>query len=505
MGKKKKSTKKQRGKRAKKRPGKKARTRTVAVRVRPVRPRLALGEFQLDDKSACPCGSGNSYSECCKPWMDGSLSDAARLLKAGDFASAERQYRAEFVRYLGLVHEHTVPMRQVSPDAAAQIVQIDLDALQECADAIANCLWEEGRQVEILPLFDHLSTTVPLPEYKERVIYLRAAWLYIRFGQRDRAKAELERMGDILATTHSETIELWLDVFDQEPSIAQAIKMCDRILSISDDPARWLQYGAMKSLYLELLGENEAARDAVQEAISRFEATPDSTLDLIGKLMCGRAYFMRWRLGQSEADFRAALRWIEQVPKAEFKPEGRASLLYEIADWHARHGDFRKAIDLLQESLEVAQFDPALIHLAEAYLEDGENDKARAALGRLSFDSIEPGLRLEFLGAEAALALATGDVDIARRVVDRLADLKLRDLYFQRTRDQLRLQVHEFLASPKAVRGRENRALQLLRRMLRCVELKPNFMGIGFDLNRLIGSAAKDKGPRSPSGRGESP
>ena len=163
-----------------------------------------------------------------------------------------------------------------------------------------------------------------------------------------------------------------------------------------------------------------------------------------------------------------------------------------VGEWELRNERPEAAISRLEESMDLKASEVAAIKLAEACIDVGEYDRARVTLEPLALERIPRWLRLEFLAARSALAISTGDVEAARWVAKHLSRLDLRELYFQRTCDSLRLELANYLANAERKPASRSGGRHLLRRFFESIELRPTFMGIGVDLNRLIGLTRTD-------------
>ena len=162
--------------------------------------RAGTAPWLLDSGVTCPCGSRKAYRDCCGSVIarhrDTLNKDALQCLNDEDLTQAESLYRAELVQYLSWIHAHTLPFAEANIPVIHQIVQVDMEALTELADAVAHCLYGLGKARDIPSFLDHVESVVPLKGFEKHAAYLRALWLHIGLRDRRGAVRELEKLGD---------------------------------------------------------------------------------------------------------------------------------------------------------------------------------------------------------------------------------------------------------------------------------------------------------------------
>ena len=66
----------------------------------------------IENEAACPCGSGQSYADCCAPWHQGALPpDAERLMRS--------RYSAYVLNLMEYLVSSTLPAQQAELDVEA--------------------------------------------------------------------------------------------------------------------------------------------------------------------------------------------------------------------------------------------------------------------------------------------------------------------------------------------------------------------------------------------------
>jgi hypothetical protein len=124
-----------------------------------------------------------------------------------------------------------------------------------------------------------------------------------------------------------------------------------------------------------------------------------------------------------------------------------------------------------------------------------ELEKPKHDLVTLRKTSIPEGYRLEFLRSAAGLAVKTGDADEARNLVKELKSLDLDILNFRVQRDELCVELLEFAAEQilkKTTAARRQTIWERIQNLSEFFELKPNFCGLGLNLNKLFDRRKSD-------------
>jgi len=121
--------------------------------------------------------------------------------------------------------------------------------------------------------------------------------------------------------------------------------------------------------------------------------------------------------------------------------------------------------------------------------------KAKDDLAKLRSMEIPEDTKLEFLRSASALAVKACDVDGARNLVKELKALKLEILNFSGQRDKLCVDLLEFVDEQLRKKPSAAKSQSILKRIQIAAayfELKPNFCGLGLNLNKLFERKEKD-------------
>ena len=201
---------------------------------------------------------------------------------------------------------------------------------------------------------------------------------------------------------------------------------------------------------------------------------------------------LKWQIDNDEADFKNACKAYERALLLDITPLGFAEIYWERGKLFSDHEMYNEAVQDLESSLTYSYNYPAVIALIECYCQLDRITDAEASLNGIKDVHLPDEYQLEYLQAKAVLAIKKKDIVIARKITEELKQLKLRELYFQRTRDKLCLNLLMSIEE-----GRASDSLGILKSLgklfrglsstLQYLELKPNIFGLGINVNKILG------------------
>src|SRR5579859_6164803 len=462
--------------------------------------RLGIAPWLLDSGLRCPCGSGKIYRECCKSiiakYRDTLSKYASRCLNDKDIAQAELLYRAQLVQYLEWIHAHTLPSAEAKVPVIRQMVHIDIEALNELAYAVAQCLCALGREKEIQAFLDNVESVVPLEGYEKHAAYLRALWLHVGLNDKGGAVQELQKLGDILDYQRREAWELYLDVAGSNLTEREKITIAEHIVAEADEDEHVrVQYMVIKAIALVQIGEADLARNGLEALLAtiKYQSRIKTYDELSTEWQIAKAWSIYGELYSNFSALGKAEESLLRIPEAMLKPAGKAELHRDMG-WILRNqerycdaaGSFRRS--LVYDDTQVAR-----IHLVHSLALCSEIEEARSLLEKLATETINQNLRLEYFVAQGSLAVASGDTNLATQTVEGLRTVLLDTPFWEAQRNEFIIQMLDFVHRPDATpkSERQRTITKILLSMNEVVELKPNFFGVGMNINKLIEKLAK--------------
>ena len=405
-------------------------------------------------------------------------------------------YKAHLVQYLEWVHAHTLPFAQANIPVIHEIVAVDIEAITEVSDTIAHCLYVLGKEEEILAFLKHVETVVPITGYKKPSAYLCALWLYIGINDREGAIQELEKIGSILDFAKREAWELYLDVAGPDLSERQKITIADHIIAEADDDEKVrVQYTVLKALALIQIGEAEAARQNLEFLVSSLKPPSHihSSDELSTEWQIGKAWSMYGEIYSDSEALREAEKSLRRIPETLLTPVGNAALQRDLG-WVLRgQTQYCDAAAAFRHSLHYEDTQVSRIHLIHSLALCGKLDEAQSVLEGLNSTTVPPELLLEYFGAQGALAVASNNTSLATKTVDGLRRTNSETPFWEAQRNQLIVQMLDFVHRPDRITQgkRQSAIMQIVVFLNEVLELKPNFFGLGLNLNKVIEKMAK--------------
>jgi hypothetical protein len=459
----------------------------------------------LNPDEPCLCGSGRPFGECCSIVLQDTSSDvknvwkrATEPLQKGDFAQAETFYRAHFVEYVVWVRQHTVPVLTVEQQFAKALVITDLDALEVICDRVCMCLARQQMPGAIQAFLQNAEKVVPLPQFRERAVYLRALWKYLAEDDASAARHELAQI-DVARCQHRETLELYIDVFRRILSPREKLELAGRVVELAKanrtlkaerrDKTIVLQYTCVQASSLVLLGEKVRATallKAVTEGIAPFKQ-PRSPEEVDESVHLAHALALRAGLEQNSETGGVAERIIRSIPREQFTSTGKAMLEMDLGRLLMQRGAFGDAAAAFALADALSPDIVSKIKLGHAAALAGKLENANVALSAIDVATLPGGLQLEYMEALADFVMAANDRVRARNVVADLKRLKEDEPYFAEHRNQVIITLQDFISSSSVTAPPPPRGIAgVLSWINQYSELKPNVFGLGINLNAVL-------------------
>jgi hypothetical protein len=375
---------------------------------------------------------------------------------------------------------------------------IDVGALEGLAERVAWVLEKQGKRESIIHTFDNLVETVPLPDLKERMAYLKCLWLSGPLNDEEQAKKILSEWPTHEKIRDFRLLQIWFELRADSLSPLKRIAVVNRIIELSESALEKLQYSTVRTMVTVLIGESEEAKRLHTEALNSFlpsaaEVAEDG--DFYASSMCAGALEIQGMLNHDKIAFERALGFLEKVNPAKLTANGAGKLNYEKGRLNWLKGDSLLAAQCFTESYKCDPMALPLIYRLDAYVRADELEKAKQDLATLRNMSMQEDLKLEFLRSAAGFAVKTADAEAARNLVKELKKLDLDILNFRVQRDELCVELLEFAAEQtekKTTAAKRQTFMDRIREGSEYLHLKPNMFGIGLNLNKFFERKTKE-------------
>jgi hypothetical protein len=213
--------------------------------------------------------------------------------------------------------------------------------------------------------------------------------------------------------------------------------------------------------------------------------------------ICAQAMEVQGMLSKDLMAFERGVGFLDKVSISKLNGKGKSELFYQRGRLSWLKNDWAQAIKDFSDSLNECSNVLSLIYRLDCYVRLDELEKGRSDLAKLRALGVPEEFRLELLRSAAALVVKAGEVEGARSLVEELKGLKLGILNFAAQRDELCVNLLEFAAQevgrkPSAAAKRAS-MLARIQKVASYFELKPNFFGLGLNLNRVFEAKEEKK------------
>jgi hypothetical protein len=376
------------------------------------RPRL----WEPDPLDICFCGGPKRFVECCQSLIDSGEAahtgekEINTLLEKQQYARAEMLARAALAQYVIWVKQHTAIMQNRDKKLYAELIQIDVPALDAHIDLLSRAATANGQEDSTISQLQQIGAIIQIPELALRVS-ARVVEMILRKTGSDAAAEQLRSLGDPEGLHDTLGLMLAADLIDlpfqkQRELLRRAVECATR------DGERWL---AQLKLIHNLMGcvdrprDTDVARKAVAKLIEEIREVGDAQEELAD------ACYSQWQITGDERDFSLARDQAEKFTDTK----GRLRLACILID----HRNFEEAEDVLHDPLSQHELRAQML-IVDARVRAGKPEDALSLFRQIDSERVR-GSGLEYLYAVTCsiLALQRDDPELKALALSTLSDL----------------------------------------------------------------------------------
>lgn len=450
--------------------------------------------FMPAPNSACLCGSGARFQNCCKSRLPGSNIGKKwrRAAEQKRWADTVRHLRADVTQYTLWHLSHTAPAVAAKPELrAGGLMKIDIEALSE---RVGSLMWgysRRGWRDRLPDVLDRLANNIDDTRWHAKIAYHRGIYA-LWCNDRERASREIAALQPI-TPKHDDVdlLQIHLDLHGDNMGMMERLSFFDRIRTVTTSNSDKLQYGGARAFSILLSGDEDGARRAFDELVmlgreleaeKPLSATAETWLC---RALEGAAMFARDAELFAEIDERLT-RQLENTDT--WTAAGRANVLSMLGDSRRYGGAFTEAIKAYREASELSGAPELRTFEAECELRRGNPDEAFRLIRSVSVPNLAPPERADHAFISFYIALARGDRSSLRDARELLKAAKTPQPYFETRRLQYILTIGEALEALDSDKALPDLSpiMAGLKRVSRYVMLQPNWNGIGINGNLII-------------------
>lgn len=454
--------------------------------------------FKPKMSEPCLCGSGKKYRDCCWGHLPGYTGSNAfdEALSDENYGKAIMLTRAEVTQYTIWHKTNTVPVLS-GPTPFNQLLRIDVNAMAELTDRLLWLYYKTGRSDESQTLLDRLDCNIQHKWWHRKIVYFKS-FRFLMSGDLESARVTLNQLGPIPTDDEDiELLQLHIDINGDTISFSEKLSYIDQILELARSEGDKLQYRGSKAIQYFLVGDNAKAESELDSAIvlgrqwqtnAKLIAPERLTLARLMNLL-GSLRQQQPLIEEANEIFSALLRldhWTE---------EGRIAIQMEIADGYRYSDKFDTATEIYRSIL-AAHGDKQLarIHLAQTLYFMKEPQEALTEIRKVAVKYLGKEEFEDFAYDFGMIALVIGTGDLLQEARGHLSRSNPRGPYLRERQMALVLCLSDKQTTPAATEEvRKPDMLDRLAELSNIFELKPNFFGIGLNLNAMIEQANKNR------------
>lgn len=450
--------------------------------------------------SSCPCGSGEKYKRCCgDSWEIGSEAYSLYLTEteSSNFRASLKYLRAHVTWYRICHVRHTVPFMKADRMSAEDILRIDIEALFGHCEHLVALYTQLAMNDQLDSVISRLEGAIDDERWKEKIQYLYVVAALGAKWNVERARKVIRLRCDFDSVKDFGLMTIIFDICNSDLGSLEALRFVQRIIHCADRAVDKLHYRVARGLRLLMLEEKDGIAREVSDAIEEFRASVlDKELsieeaDWMSHALCVLATISK----DDKAVEDAELETTRLLLRTEFNSAGKASVYRRLAELCKARNEYGKAAAHFQTAYQGGLSEADLVFASECMMAHGEYDTAEALFRSVNYHKLDTAGKLDYALSAPGFALRSDSRIELRKAKNLLLAANFREPYFRRQQLEIiriieRAEVgNELNGSPESV----GRFVGFLRALAKYFELKPNFMGVGINLNAVISDAVDDK------------
>lgn len=448
-----------------------------------------MNKFELTRNMECLCGSGKKFKSCCNEYM--SLSSFEKIsieIENENYLQAFLFCRAEVTKYMRYVKRHTEFLLVIAPEQGKHLLEIDIRALSELLDMLMYIISKLDIQVSFIDNVDRLGELFYNQNWHDRLRYYKVAWEYIFKNNVDNAKKLLtnlsyEEIRDL------DFLQMYLDLMSHELSFSTRLEVIDKLISMETRVAGKLQYYGAKAIQFLLITDLKKAKELVSQAIQIAGENATDISDPYDYLQFGNIYHLGGKLLDIEDLHKKAISFFELILNVDgLSLSGRAGAYCHLGDVFLSLNEIEIALSYYNKCLELEELPLARIFVAEIFYRKADYDASIKVLEEIEYSSISNENKIDLLITYGKNVISTQNAAKVNWVFNELKQLKFDSKYFSDIVNELIINLHELLIKTNSKEKFEpSQVKKILGKLNEYIMLEPNIMGLGLNINKIIG------------------
>jgi len=445
-------------------------------------PTSSIIQFEPGSKDTCLCGSGKMFKKCCRDTYNTDVKNHTfEKFNEGKFSEALRSCRSHITWYILCHRAHTIPFLKSNKSQAADLLQLDINAMAELVNLLHHCYYKTGKSKQFPKALGILSNAISDPRWLDKITQELAFWHLADNDDNEQAFKELQKI-DIGSCTDPETLTLYLNVCPNLIPFRERIDIIDRILANTHKESYLLQYTCLKGISYCLIEEIEDGCNIIEAGITRYKSCEAGKKTNYGDYHLAIALET---LGMFKNDIKRISEAIgiytNELKSKSYTDSGISMLSIEIAKCHAYLGNLDEAIRYYKISLDKEASELRKVFLARAYINSGDLIEGRQLLTSIDGTEFDDACNYDLCITWAILAFASKEKDDIEQAKRMMKEAKAEYPIYIHQRDRLLIDLHEL----KPISD-ERFIKRVIKSLNRYILLQPNLFGFGININNII-------------------
>jgi len=441
--------------------------------------------YEPGRNAPCVCGSGIKFKKCCQGVYS---SNAANLFSTaynqGNFEQALIEGRRHFTWYILCHKAHTASRLPSNLDGINKLLKIDIEALSHLLENIRRCYYHLGRSADFPNVINSVKDLIDDNRWNGKIAYAEGLWNLIDQEDRNSAYESIASI-DIESSNDPDVLSLYLDVGPRELPLPQKLDIADRIITNTRRESVKLQYRAFQAMEYYKVCQHKEGDKIFEDAFFEFRTLPEEKQSAYGRTHYAFALEIYGKSGTKIMAIEEAIETtsalIKEAIENQYAKKHIGDLYRLLGVCEEAIGNHNKAIEAYTGSLDVYSNDLTKLFLARSLCNSDKIELARQQLNETEVSNLDIHGRFDLAISWALLAAKSVQVNDIKIAKSKLEEAKNKDPLFIQLRDSWMIDLLKM--NPKAESGTFK---TLIGKLNNWVTLKPNFFGIGVDINKII-------------------
>ena len=445
-----------------------------------------LLNLEPSGRANCLCGSGIRFKNCCKNEYLKKISDGFNLFNKGEYKKALKATRLHITWYRLSHSAHTVPFLQSNSQESKKLLEIDIEALSDLIGLLLSCYKKCNILNKFPTALEDLENAINDERWILQIDFHKCKYFVLNNNKEQTAfilkKYHWESLNNV------EFLTIFLDVNSDDMNQIERIGIAEKIYNLSDSPSIKLQYGSLIGIQYCLLNDFQKGIPLIEKSISNFEKVPEEKKSTIGRHYLALSYMHLGELIQDNDSINKAVKLFEtELKNEDYSELGYAELWLNLGDCYTHLNKSEKSLDAYNKSLELNYSDLTIIFKVRVLIKLHKVDEASTLLSNIVAEKLSEPNYFDYVISKCSLAIQSLQIIDIDKSLSLIKKIRTNDPLFKDIQQELLVQLYDIKNITHDTKAVES----ALMKFNRYVSLKPNFFGIGIDINAMIDDITK--------------